>query len=447
MRLVLWFVGFCVTSAMASVAPDDFSLRLPIKAPAQASLLKIKLPEHVYRASRRANLDDLRIFNASGEMVPMARLPYQAKKKEQRIDLPLLPLPKVAISDRAKLVVERNASGSNVRVEIDGRPQKRIGKVTPGYLLDVSDFEAPIDELILHWSEKIAFESALQIRVSQNLDSWRTVVRRVPILAVGGKGSRLVQNRVQLPSIKARYIRINWIGDAPAISLKKATLIQSEKQKKREHQWVTLDGKIKGESILYSSPGLFPVDQVRLVPVDESDVIPAMLYSRQSVSKRWGWRTRTLGYRLQQNGGFSEGNPDTIPKNHDPLWRADLEKRSLSSSLPRLQLGWVPEELVFVARGAGPFTLAVGSSSITSAWLAPRQVVPGYGTEQAVAVSPAQVLASTTPVEVVSRSSAPWDAGFNWVLWGVLLLGVVVLGLMARGLWRDMRDPKPDDDN
>ena len=84
MRLVLWFVGFCVTSAMASVTPDDFSLRLPIKAPAQASLLKIKLPEHVYRASRRANLDDLRIFNASGEAVPMARLPYQVKKKEQK---------------------------------------------------------------------------------------------------------------------------------------------------------------------------------------------------------------------------------------------------------------------------------------------------------------------------------------------------------------------------
>ena len=29
----------------------------------------------------------------------------------------------------------------------------------------------------------------------------------------------------------------------------------------------------------------------------------------------------------------------------------------------------------------------------------------------------------------------------------MITLAFMVLGLMARGLWRDMRDPKPDDDN
>jgi hypothetical protein len=439
MNRAVWIILFLVTPAMAAVTPDDFDFRLYIEAPSQAGLLQIRLPEDAYRATRRPNLADLRIFNSAGEAVPMARMPRVTKKQEQQIELPLLSLPKVTASSRGKLVVSQNSSGSNVRVEIDGQPKRPTEKVIPGYLLDVKDFDVPINELILHWSEKIAFEAAVQIRASNDLNSWRTVVRRVPILAVGGKGSRLVQNRVKLPSIRARYLRITWVGEAPDVSLSRATLVHSEKPKEIEHQWLTLEGKARGESILYTSPGLFPVDRVRVIPVDDSDVIPVILYSRHSVSKRWRWRTRTLGYRLQQNGGYTEGNPDIIAKTHDPLWRADLDKRTRSSSLPRLQIGWVPEEVVFVARGAGPFTLAVGASSVSPVWLSPRQVIPGFGTDKAAAVIPARILPGGTTIEAVSRSSGPWSSGSNWVLWGALMLGVVVLGLMARGLWRDIR--------
>ncbi len=440
MKPLVWISLFLVAPAMAAVTPDDFSLRLSIDAPSQAGLLRIKLPQDVYRATRRSDLGDMRIFNAAGEAVPMARLPRETKELEQRVELPLLPLPEAVTPDGGKLIVTQESSGSaKVHVEIDAQQESPADKLVPGYLLEVKGFDVPINELILHWPEKIAFEAAVQIRSSDDLNNWRTLVRRVPVLAIGKGESRILQDRVKLPAVKARYLRVNWVGTAPAVTFDKVTLIHTERPQDNVRQWLTLDGKVKGDSIMYTSPGLFPADQIRLVPVDDSDVLPAILYSRPAVSQRWRWRARTLGYRLRQNGGFTEGSPDAIPITHDPLWRVDLDMGARSSSLPRLQLGWRADEVAFVARGAGPFVLAVGNPSATPVWLAPRQVVPGLGTETAAQVSQAQVLSGAVPVDTVSRGAAPWQVGSNWILWTVLVLGVAVLGLMARGLWRDMR--------
>lgn len=444
MKLVAWLMIFLVAPATAAMSPDDFDLKLRIEVPSQAGLLRLKLPEDVYRAMRRVDLGDMRILNAAGETVPMARMPRETKEQDQRIELPLLPLPKVSASNGGKLTVSQERSGSNVRVEIDTQQGKPADEVVPGYLLEVKEFDVPINELILHWPEKIVFEAAVQISASDDLKNWRRVVRRVPVLAIGGVGSRILQDRVKLPAVKARYLRISWVGTAPNISLDKATLIHKKKSQAEERKWLAIDGKVKGNSIVYASPGLFPVDQIRLMPVDDSDVLPAILYSRRSVNKRWHWRIRTLGYRLRQNNGFAEGSPDTIPRTYDPLWRVDLDRGARSSSLPRLQLGWMPEEVVFVARGAGPYTLVVGSSSATPVWLAPRQVVPGFGTDKAAAVSSAYVVSGADPVKPVSRTAAPWQVESNWILWSALLLGVAVLGMMARGLWRDMRSDTSD---
>lgn len=447
MRRFVLIISLLAAPVAAAVSPEDFAVRLPVEAPAQASLLRIVLPEEVYLATRGSDLGDLRIFNAAGEAVPMARVPHETREtdREQRIELPLLALPKIDLSEDGRLVVSRASSGANVRVEIDAKQRKRPNKVVPGYLLEVKGFDVPVNELILSWPEQIAFEAAVRIRSSDDLNSWRTLVSRVPVLAVGAGETRILQDRVKLPAVRSRYIRIEWVGAIPDISFNKVILIHHERPQAEEpYQWLTLDGETKGDSIIYTSPGLFPVEKVCLVPVGETDVLPATLYSRRAVSGRWHYSGRTLGYRLRQNGGLAEGRPDRVARTHDPLWRVDLDKGARSSSLPRLQLGWMPEEVVFVARGTGPFILAVGNRTATQAWLTPAQVVPGYGTDKAASLITAQVSSGASQVSPVSRDKAPWQSGSNWLLWGVLLLGVAVLGVMARGLWRDMRSDTSD---
>ena len=428
-------------AAWAAPAPKDFALRLTVQADAPASLLRVELPEAVYRATRRSDLADVRVFNAAGEALPMARLPRDSEARERRLDRPLVALPPRTSGDGGAVVVTRKGAAPAVQVDI-GASAERVTS-TPGYVIDSEGFDAPIDRLIVHWPGAPVFEAALQVEASDDLARWRTVVSRAPVLAIGVGEARIEQAHIDLPAVKARYLRLNWLADAPDVALQRVTLVHRTAPGVAR-EWVTVDGQADVERIAYVSPGLFPVDAVRLLPVGENDVQPATLYSRPAVSARWRWRGAVLGYRLTRDGAAAEAPPHTLAMTRDPLWRAVLDAGAPAASPPRLELGWVPEAVVFVARGAGPYTLAAGHDTSESVWRAPAQVVPGFGTAQAAAVGAARLLPTDAPVPSTARASAPWQPGTHWWLWGALALGVIVLGAMARGLWRELRSPGKD---
>ncbi len=56
---------------------------------------------------------------------------------------------------------------------------------------------------------------------------------------------------------------------------------------------------------------------------------------------------------------------------------------------PTLSIGLTAEQLVFLARGAGPFTLAVGRDTAPAAELPAATLMPGYGSKTAPPISEA----------------------------------------------------------
>ncbi|TVO57646.1 DUF3999 family protein [Denitromonas halophila] len=438
MKTLPWLLMAMAPLALAAPGVEDFDVRLSIEAPVDASLLQLNLPADVYRAVRHADLRDVRIFNATGEAVPMARLPRPTESQALRVERPLVALPARSAPVRDGVTV--HASGAtSVRVEVDRTAPAAVSAL-PGYLLEVKDFDAAVDELTLIWPEATPFEAVVSVQASDDLQQWRTVAHRRALLSLGEGEARIVQDRIALPAVRSRYLRVDWVGTPPPVTLQRAALVSSGRAVSVAREWVELSGQVDARTIDFSSPGLFPVDALRLVPVSDSDVISARVASRAAVSGRWQWRARTVGYRLQQAGGVDEGEATTIAPTRDPLWRVTLDADA--TEVPRLALGWTPESVAFVARGAGPYTLAVGHASAPSVWQAPGQVVPGFGTDRAAALASARVRAGAAPVAAAPREPAPWQAGSHWWLWGALLLGVGVLGAMARGLWREMGTAK-----
>ncbi|TVT78533.1 MAG: DUF3999 domain-containing protein [Denitromonas halophila] len=433
-----WFLLVVTPLALAAPAPDDFDVRLAIEAPADASLLQLALPADVYRAVRHADLRDVRIFNAAGEAVPMARLPRATETQALRVERPLVALPARSTPVRDGVTVHASGAAS-VRVEVDGTAPAAVNAL-PGYLLEVKDFDAAVDELVLIWPETTPFEAAVSVQASDDLQQWRTVAHRRALLSLGEGEARIVQDRIALPAVRSRYLRVDWVGTPPPVTLQRAALVNSRGTVSVAREWVELSGQADARTVEFTSPGLFPVDALRLVPVSDSDVISARVASRAAVSSRWQWRARTVGYRLQQAGALDEGEATTIALTRDPLWRATLDADATEA--PRLALGWTPESVAFVARGAGPYTLAVGHASAPSVWQAPGQVVPGFGTDRVATLAAARVHAGEAPVAAAPREPAPWQAGSHWWLWGALVLGVGVMGAMARGLWREMAGSK-----
>ncbi|MBL8446225.1 MAG: DUF3999 family protein, partial [Zoogloeaceae bacterium] len=124
----------------------------------------------------------------------------------------------------------------------------------------------------------------------------------------------------------------------------------------------------------------------------------------------------------------------------DPLWELALQPPPGTG--PKLALGWVPESLVFAARGAPPFVLAVGQGHLSGAWLPVESLVPGWGTEHAPELAEGRVRAATSPAPAVARDAPAWRDSRNLMLWGLLIVGVAVLATMAAKLLRENRQDK-----
>ena len=109
---------------------------------------------------------------------------------------------------------------------------------------------------------------------------------------------------------------------------------------------------------------------------------------------------------------------------------------------PVLKLGWIPEELLFVATGESPFTLAYGSARVGPV-MAPLTQLLSESTikQQGHLVKPAR-LGATIDFGDDSRLQPPkppvdWK---RYLLWAVLVLGVAALAFMALRLYKQMEE-------
>ena len=76
--------------------------------------------------------------------------------------------------------------------------------------------------------------------------------------------------------------------------------------------------------------------------------------------------SRACFYRIDVDTPPLTSAPQPVPISMDRHWRlcVDASDSTIGSVVPRLELGYRPHDLFFVARGSGPFTLAFGSAAV-----------------------------------------------------------------------------------
>jgi hypothetical protein len=148
-----------------------------------------------------------------------------------------------------------------------------------------------------------------------------------------------------------------------------------------------------------------------------------------------------LLYRLTQNGQDVVQDEMELPGNVVQQLKLEVDDRGggLGNDAPKLSFAVRATQVVFLGRGAPPYSVAIGNATIKGANLPLSTLVPGVTQEKLASLGSAKL--TVTPVEVPS-AAAPVAAGLDWKrigLWSVLVLGVLFLGWMAIGTLRASR--------
>lgn len=456
-------------SVCAAEKPADYAYGMALDVDGSEALYEITLPAAVYRGVARADLADVRVFNGAGELVPHGWRPRRTSGLDapKPVMLTLFPLraPAGVSLDGLSISVRRGPDGAS-RVQVTSTDTRATdarssgASRTAGYLVDLTVLDRPLRALELDWaSGPEGYAGKLRVDASDDLGNWRTLVAQAPVVSLEMAGQRLTQKRVELPAGKVKYLRLAWVAnpqDAPAPDITAARGELAAQSVEAAREWLTVEPRrgTKPGEYEFDLGGWHPVDRVRLQLPEPNTLAPVEWLVRNNADQPWRPVASGVVYRLRR-GDTEVTSPELgVPAATERYWllRVDQRGGGVGAAMPKLDAGWVPHQLVFAARGASPFQLAYGNREAKPAALAIETLIPGYREASGAAIRAAKAGAQQTVNVKSVQALAPAELGGaarreetvdwkRWSLWGALVLGVLVLGVMAWRLMKQMGSP------
>lgn len=438
MRLVILLL---LAALPAWAQAPGFRSSGPLTLEGKDALHRVALPFEAYRDARR-DLADVRIFDSRGEPVPIAWAgePQAERQAPASFDLPVFPVTRMAPTGvgAGTEVTVRAADGTLVAVRSKGGVKSGAARPV-AYLIDASAVKVPIGALVLEWKAG-AGTQVVNVRVesSDDLKGWMSVAS-APVVKLEAAGRVLQQPRIEFAPRKAKYFRMTW--DAAGFALDNVRAEGAPETKAAPRTVRTVPGIATGkpDEFQFDLGARLPVEALRIVPAETNSVVSASLFSREDESAEWRLVTAAPFYRLQREGVEAQSPPVEIGRHAARYWMARMAKGS-SGGAPALEAHWRGAQLVFVARGAEPYTIAFGKPRETAAALPVSSLIPNYEPQAELRLARARVgaVSSAPPPSRWERFVGEMDAR-RLTLWAVLLAAVAALGFMAWRLYRQMR--------
>ncbi|MRX08067.1 DUF3999 family protein [Pseudoduganella sp. FT25W] len=463
--LIAAYAGALTTAASASDTPQDYTHVLPLTTSAKQGVLQLRLPKDVYLHARSPMLDDLRVFDASGTPQPFAlRTPsFATRVSHSDRSLTIFPLMSTAgAASKMDLDVSTSTDGRLLSVKL--KPEAGASTAQPqlaALVLDLGKDAAtkPIDALRFTLPAGVQEYSAqVWLETSNDMKRWDTVGAAELNWLVNKDAQTLANDRLAFDARSFHYARLSWRSGTP---VQFAGIIA-------EQPTETSTAPAGEQLVIPAATGKQPQDLVYATPPAIAPATAGLQFSETNVvlagtlgvyrelpARQVGqgatWRFDPLVsstfYRIMQDDQTRSSGDLDVPPVHATQWV--LRTNAAATVKPALRLNWPPATLVFLASGNGPYTLAVGRERAVPAVRELSQVAPGFSDselqklEQVSAGAATQQQGSGAQDASAALEAATAAQRRLIALWGVLLLGVAVLGFMVWRLVRPSRSSPP----
>lgn len=455
-RITSLFVSLLCTVPLYAKAPvpEDFAYGMQVETRGQASLWQIELPEDIYQSVTRADLGDLRVFDASDQIMPyILRLPAATKTAvSSPAELPFFPLYRGDDDNdqRQSLRIVTDDDGAVVNIFREPAWPETQDIIT-AYLLDATNITQRADKLVLawEWSKNTGFSTTINVEASDDLSNWRRIVTNATLTDLRSGDHQLRQNEIELPLSDYKYLRISWPASLRDVELQQARVTFPTAELPLQRHWIQISGiQNPGSPISYDfdSNGSRPIDRARIVFSQQNLLINIELSSRPKETHAWSRRYHGLFYKLLKEDDAMLISPAiSFDTTSDRYWHLKQTGGGnvFDQSIPVLELGWIPHMLTFVAQGQAPYLIAYGNASIEPQQQAidplllsiqngePRVLIKTANTTQSFSLGGDDQL-------VPPAAPYPWR---KLLLWLVLIAGTALLAWMTWRLSRDLSPP------
>lgn len=285
-----------------------------------------------------------------------------------------------------------------------------------------------------------------RLATSDDLVSWKTLKQQAAISDVRYGGHRLLTDTISLKAGTGRYLRLQQTDSGPAVPVVRIEGQLQPEGRAPIRAFVQLAGKAvtdKPGVFEYQTSGAFPIDRINLVFNQANSMAQATVSSRNDSTTEWERRFKGLFYRIDVDQTSLTSNPQSVTISMDRDWqvRVDASESTIGNVVPRLEIGYRPHDLYFIARGSGPFTLAYGSTQVKPLKVNVAALFDGINRQrkQEIArwVRPQREQITLGGPQRLSPQPKPLPVR-RIVLWSILVAGVLIVAFMAMRLARRM---------
>lgn len=427
---------------------DDYAQQWPLTlGQADAGAYRVVLDRTVYRQLQTPTLKDLVVVDAEGTAVSASLFDAEQPlaKAANAVEVPWFPLPASTAKNRDIASISEIATDGTLRrvVMADaGEGAQEAG--TNEYLVDISRLREPVQALRIRWAAGQApVDLSYRVDASDDLKNWRTVQDEGRLVELENNGARVLQDRIELDSVQARYLRLIPVRlDQRAFALAGVRAEVAAASVAQDWQWEEITGKRVVEkdgtaAFLYEIVGRFPFERADVVlPGNSSN--EWVLKSRDSEASEW--TSAAPPWMAFQLGGSttSRSPPQALQRlNRDHHWQL-ASTNAIEGEIPVLRLGYRPEVVVFLAQGSAPYALLAGSARAQRAESPLPRLVDALRAERGqdwqpatATLGPGESLASAHTALTPAPVERDWKA---WLLWALLIGGALIVAGFAFSL-------------
>lgn len=439
------------SAALAAGDPNlmqSYAVRLPLTVAAGASLQRVTLPAQVLVNVQSPALSDLRIFNAAGQPVSMALSDaVQTPPESARTTLRAMPIMGLAESKNgaalSTLSVRIDEQQGQRSVHIDSGAATAGGQTVVGALLDARAVADPVAGLLLDVDLPLAQPITFVIQSSTDLKNWQPLAETVLYRAEGTESTSAASNqlgsdRIALPGadLQHRYLRIGWAdaaGNPATVTVRGATLTTVRDASTTARVTATVGNALlaNAHEVRFTLPFATPAAALDIRPAGDNVLVPIRVLTRNERSQPWTVLANSVVYNMTTGGKPQRNGIIELSGPTGREIKIEAAKNTAGfAAAPTISLLFDTKQIVFLANGAAPYTLAAGRADSASPYLPLSSLMPGYRAGQENSLPRASVAALGDTVVTAGNS----DDGLplrSIVLWAVLAAGVLALGLMA----------------